>query len=379
MKIYLLCAIGLTLSACSSLPTAGPTTRDVLAQSEANGQMRFSVVDVNDRVISILNARPQETFHSRFENFGAPPQPTISVGDTVAVTIWEAGGGLFNSSTTGDHGNDGKAIPPQVVQADGAITIPFAGRIKVVGRTAAGVEEDIRRRLDGKAVDPQVIASVVKSTYYSASVSGEVVNGSRVPLSPQGDRILDVIAAAGGARVPIYETFVTLTRAGVTASIPLKTMIDTPAEDILVWPGDVLTLTRRQRAFDAFGATGKNAEISFDLENLSVAQALAKASGLLDERADPAGVFLLRMEPSSLIRQFPNVTPPTAADGDVPVVYHFDFSDATAYFFAQRFVVANNDIVYVANAQSNSIQKFFQLLSTLTGPIITGFIVKNSL
>ena len=40
-------------------------------------------------------------------------------------------------------------------------------------------------------------------------MTGEVANGARVPLSLDGDRIMDVIAAAGGYRSPVHETFVT--------------------------------------------------------------------------------------------------------------------------------------------------------------------------
>ena len=36
------------------------------------------------------------------------------------------------------------------------------------------------------------------------------------------------------------------------------------------------------------------------------------------------------------------------------------------------------DVIYVANADLNELQKFFTLLNTLTGPVITGFVVKST-
>jgi polysaccharide export outer membrane protein len=53
-------------------------------------------------------------------------------------------------------------------------------------------------------------------------------------------------------------------------------------------------------------------------------------------------------------------------------------SDAKSYFLAQRFAMHDKDIIYVANADFNELQKFFTLLNTLTGPIITGIVVKSS-
>ena len=63
--------------------------------------------------------------------------------------------------------------------------------------------------------------TIGKNVTYAATVSGEVVNGARVPLSVNGDRVLDLIALAGGAKAPVYNTFVRLSRNGVTVTIPM--------------------------------------------------------------------------------------------------------------------------------------------------------------
>lgn len=73
-------------------------------------------------------------------------------------------------------------IPEQVVARDGAISVPFADRISVAGRSPLEVQHAIEQRLAEKAIEPQVIVIVTKSVSNSATVSGEVVSGSRVPL-----------------------------------------------------------------------------------------------------------------------------------------------------------------------------------------------------
>jgi polysaccharide biosynthesis/export protein len=381
LATILACLPGAALGGCSTLPTAGPTTGQVVDQAVKDDQPRFDVVDVDGNVVSTLLAQPAESFRTRFQRYGKPPDPKIGIGDSITVTIWEAaGGGLFGAGiTTGvSPGSRSVTIPDQVVARDGAITVPFADRIPVAGKSPLEVQHAIEQRLADKAIEPQAIVNITKSITNSVTVSGEVVTGARVPLSVNGDRLLDVIALAGGAKAPVYDTFVRLSRQGVTATIPMEKLVSEPAENIYVWPGDVLTLVQVPQTFSVFGATGQNMQVSFGAKEITLAQALAKAGGLLDLRADPAGVFLFRFEPPDVVGALKASPLPIGPGGSSPIVYRLDLSDANSYFFAQRFPVEDKDVIYVANARLNELQKFFTLLNTITGPVITGIVVKGS-
>ena len=372
---------GATLGGCSTLPTAGPTTGQVVDQAVKDDQARFDVVDVDNNVVLALLAQPAESFQSRFRQYGKPPEPKIGIGDAITATIWEgAGGGLFGGGiTTGvSPGSRSVTIPDQVVARDGAISVPFADRIHVAGQSSLEVQRTIEQRLAEKAIEPQVLVNITRSITNTATVSGEVVAGARVPLSINGDRLLDLIALAGGAKSPVYETFVRLSRNGVTATIPMEQLVSEPAENIYAWPGDVLTLVRIPQTFSVFGATGQNMQVTFGAEKITLAEALAKAGGLQDLRADPAGVFLFRFEPPAVVGALKASALATGPGGSSPVVYRLDLSDANSYFFAQRFPVEDKDVIYVANARLNELQKFFTLLNTITGPVITGIVVKGS-
>lgn len=372
---------GFLVAACSSLPTAGPTASDVKHQEIRDTDVRFDLVDIDDNVVTALLAVPHESFQARFKKYGKPPQPRIGVGDAIVVSIWEAaGGGLFGPSAT-EHVSAGSrniTIPEQLVGQDGGISIPFAGRVPAAGRLPVEVQREIERRLQEKAIEPQVILTVTRSVTNSVTVAGEVVQGARVPLSLKGDRLLDLIAATGGAKAPVYETFVRLSRDGITATIPMESLVSTPAENIYAYPGDVLTLVRLPQSFTVFGATGLNTQVNFTAERMTLVEALAKAGGLQDMRSDPAGVFLFRFEPPPIVKTLGRPQLGTGPEGSSPMVYRLDLSDAKSYFLAQRFPIHDKDIIYVANADLNELQKFFTLLNTLTGPIITGIVVKNA-
>jgi polysaccharide export outer membrane protein len=372
---------GVIVAGCSALPTAGPTASDVKSQEVKDNLARFDLVDIDDNVVAALLALPAESFHVRFKKYGRPPQPKIGIGDSLVISIWEAaGGGLFGTSPT-DHvsaGSRSVTIPEQVVGRDGGISVPFADRVPAAGRLPVEVQKAIEQRLAEKAIEPQVIVTITKSLSNSVTVAGEVVSGTRVPLSLKGDRLLDLIAAAGGARSPVYETFVRLSRDGITATIPMEALVSDPAENIYAYPGDVLTLVRLPQSFTAFGATGVNTQVNFTAERMTLVEALAKAGGLQDLRSDPGGVFLFRFEPPGIVNALGRPQLHTGPDGSSPVVYRLDLSDAKSYFLAQRFAMHDKDIIYVANADLNELQKFFTLLNTLTGPVITGIVVKNA-
>ncbi|MGE3782981.1 MAG: polysaccharide biosynthesis/export family protein, partial [Alphaproteobacteria bacterium] len=168
----------------------------------------------------------------------------------------------------------GTSIPSQPVGPDGTITIPYAGRVVAAGRTATELGRRIEALLGPIAIDPQALVVVQRGAGSSVSVAGDAIQGGRVPLSSGGSRLLDVIAAAGGVATPAAETFVRLSRDGVTASVPLAVLIAHPDQNIPARPGDVLIVSRVPQTLTVFGAAGKNDLITFDAERLSLAEAL---------------------------------------------------------------------------------------------------------
>jgi polysaccharide export outer membrane protein len=274
-------------------------------------------------------------------------------------------------------GRPGTRIPLQEVGSDGAITIPYAGRIPVIDRTPQQVERLIDQRLAGKAVDPQALVAVLRSPANSVTVSGESIGGKRVPLNAD-ERLLDVIAAAGGTKAPVHETFVELSRDGVTATVPLARLVDRPADNLYARPGDVLTLVQRPRSFSVFGATGKNAAVTFTHDRLSLSEALAQSGGLLDEKADPRAVFLFRYEPDAVVQALGQPLATQTPKGVSPVAYRFDLKDPKSYLWAKEFPVQDKDIVFVANAEIQPVYRFFTALQNVAGPVVTGFLACQS-
>jgi polysaccharide biosynthesis/export protein len=350
---------------------------DVIASATTEAR-RYEIFEVSPQAIAAVQQRRAVSFAARFGERSV--EPTIGIGDTVAVTLWEAPGGILfasndPSAVPQQNGSRMATVPDQVVGRDGAITVPFAGRIKVANKTTRDVELAVRRGLKDKATDVQVVVSLRGSISNSVTVIGEVMNASRLPLSVGGDRILDVIAAAGGLRVPINETYVELTRGDTQVRMPLLQITNDPVENIYLRPRDVLALVRAPRKFLVYGATGANAEIPFDADGLTLADALAKAGGLNDNRSDPAGVFVFRYEVSDVVRALRPDMPLAASVRAVPVIYRLDLSDPNGFFMAQQFPVVNRDVIYVSNAPFTDVQKVMTVASNVANYAAQGVVI----
>lgn len=360
------------VSACDGLPGSGPSNSDITAAArpDRNGGTRFALVDVDPAVVSAMDRWVAASLQGSFGQRQPFSTQAIGVGDYVQVVVWEASaGGLFSAPVNDRVGAGSRSaiIPEQVVGPDGAITVPFAGRVRVAGRTPQHVEQAVVDALGGKAIEPQVLVTVTKNVANTVTVIGEVTNGARVPLTTRGDRILDVIATAGGIKAAAHETFVTLVRDGRSVRIPMQAILNNPAENVFVRPGDVVSVARDPQTFTAAGATGANAVIPFDAIGISLDQAIARAGGINDNRADPAGVFVIRYEQPQDYDQLALRRPDAATQGQVPVIYRVNMRDPNGFFLARRFPVRNKDIVFISNASSMELQKVMTVLLPFLG------------
>jgi len=126
----------------------------------------------------------------------------------------------------------------------------------------------------------------------------------------------------------------------------------------------VITALHQPLSFTSLGATGKNEEIFFETQGITLAQALARVGGLQDTRSDAKGVFIFRFEEPLVLgsaAENPQLTP----DGKVPVIYRVDLKDPRTFFVAQGFPIRNKDVMYVSNAPAAELQKFLNILTSV--------------
>ena len=355
---------------CDLLPSDGPNTNAMLAHASVNLKanpnapvMRFAIVGIDSRIAQAAEQYYQPTTPSvpgvfqRSGSFG-----NAGVGDVLRVTIWEAGEGFF--------GKGGKGTDMTVrVDVDGTISLPYAGRFRVAGRRLSQIEATIVSKLEGQVVQPQATVIIADNISNSASVQGEVNKPGPVPVARTNQRILDLIAMAGGAKHQPYETAVRLTRGKSTMNVSLQEVIDQPEPfNLSVAAGDALLLSRSQQKFLALGAVAQPGEQVFRKATLNLSDGLGQMLGLDPQRSDAKGVYLFRREPVELALRYGIQT--LAEDRDtVPIVYQLDLKDPKSFFVMGRFPMRPNDIVFVSVAPLAEAARFFQILSGATSTV----------
>jgi polysaccharide export outer membrane protein len=121
-------------------------------------------------------------------------------------------------------------------------------------------------------------------------------------------------------------------------------------------------VNRERRTYLAFGASGLNGRIDFEDSNLTLGEALAKAGGLLDNRADPSQVFLYREVDRDMLTSA-GVDVSKLVGDRIPTVFHANMRDPTIFFAAQKFRMQDKDVIYVSNASTVELAKFLSLVN----------------
>lgn len=368
---------------CALMPASGPASWDVWAGQHDPKSVPYVFVRITSKVASIL-AKAAPRLVAEFRDRSRPKDIRFGIGDVVSITIFEASsGGLFIPAEAGVRPGNFVSIPSQAVDVNGNISIPYGGEIRARGRTQVELQQAIVDSIKDRAIEPQVIVSVVDQRTSLISVLGDVGRPSRIPAMLTPERILDAITRAGGPAGPGQDEWVMLERDGRRALSPFGALLYEPVNNILVHPNDTIYLYREPQTFLTFGALGNQQQIPFGIWRLSLAEAVAKAGGLADGAADPASVFLYRGETREVAEAM-GIDCSRFQGPIIPVIYNINFRDPAGYFLATTFEMRNKDVIYVSNSVSVEATKFMSYLRTINATVndpistaINGYTLKN--
>ena len=368
VRVMSVAILALGLGGCTYFPSSGPTTKEIIKPTKVAGY--YEIVNVEGTVIDAMRHWHSESLMHSFGAGRTSPENTVNIGDVVQISIWEAsGGGLFSARSVSDSSSGSETLPAQTVGRDGRVKVPYVGDISVVGKRPSRIATQIEEALKGKAIEPQVLVTLPQQASASVVVVGDLTGAGRVDLNVKGDRLLEVIAQAGGIKGSTNETFVRVTRGSRSTTMQLTAILAKPEENIYMRPGDTVYVHRQPQTFTALGAIKNAGELPIDRDNFTVAEALGGSGGLTDARADPSGVFIFRFEQASVIRAIKPASPLLSGEKPVPVVYRLNLKDPAGYFIARAFPVRVGDVVYVANAPGVEFNKFLRTVQTISSVV----------
>ena len=373
----------LVAGGCALMPASGPASWDVWAGQHDPKSIPYVFVRITPKVASVLGKAAPRLI-AEFPDRSRPKDIRFGIGDIVSVTIFEASsGGLFIPAEAGVRPGNFISIPPQAVDVNGNVSIPYGGAIRAKGRTQVELQQAIVDSIKDRAIEPQVIVSLSDQRTSLISLLGDVSRPSRIPALLTPERILDAITRAGGPAGPGQDEWVMLERGGRRALSPFGALLYEPANNILVHPDDTIYLYREPQTFLTFGVLGTQQQIPFGVWRLTLAEAVAKAGGLADSAADPASVFLYRGETRDVAEAM-GIDCSSFQGPIIPVIYNINFRDPASYFLATTFEMRNKDVIYVSTSVSTEASKFMTYIrlinATANDPIstaINAYTLKN--
>lgn len=363
-RLALAAAVTAALGGCQSVgPSRGAVERTVSSQAIPG----LRVIPLTQEVArEEALAGPHDSF-ARDLGGAEPAALRVGVGDTLEVTIWEASPPALFGSPNLDPGISGvpegsrpNTLPGFVVGSGGTISIPFAGQVPAAGRTTHEIEQEIVRRLHGRAHLPQAVVRIAHNVATTATVLGDVKQPGQVALTPHGERVLDALSQAGGTSQPLDKMTVQVTRGDIVRTMAAQDILTDPRNNVVLQTGDVVTATYQPYSFTVLGAAGKNAEIPFEATGITLSQALGRVGGIASGQADPRGVFVFRWQ-----------RPAAVGAPGVPVIYQVDMKQPETYLAAQKFEMHDGDVLYVSNSPTTDLQRFVNIVASSILPFST--------
>jgi polysaccharide export outer membrane protein len=333
------------------------------AQGSSTEALPFDVIDLTPT--SVVAFRPTNVDRpSTTSALSAGGRISVAPGDVLKIRIFEP----YEGSIFPTIQRPGADLGVQRVTDDGTITVPYVGKIPVVGLDLSQIEQRIVDRLKGKAQDPQVIAEFVADRTHTVMVSGDVKNPGRVSILDGVRSVVDAINRSGGPfnslNAAASQMEVVVRRQGeVILTAQYADLL--AGADIPIQKNDEIVVRPNSKVFTVLGAVTKAGNVDLTKANLTLLEALGQVGGLFDERANKTGVFVFRLGD---IQNNP---------GARARVFRLDLGQPVSIFVAQQFGMQTRDVVYVTNAPLyeynkvlTAIYKTFSIVGIAKGSVI---------
>lgn len=367
-------AIVAILGGCSTLPRDGPSGASINAGATTpQGLGSYALVPLTYEATERMKAVPPQFFGTLVAASSEQPADVIGIGDTLAISIYDPSGSLFGGALgSGSSANrslstlsgGSQALPGVTVDRSGSVAVPFAGQVRVQGLTAPQAAAAVRRALVGKVANPQVLVGIADNASNTVNVFGDVRRPGRAPLGVNSDRILDVIAAAGGSARETDDLTISVQRGGQTYTAPMTAVTTEFGENVRLQRGDVINVQYKPRRFSTFGALNAVTQVDMPAGVMTLTGAMSKVGGLNTNTANARRVMVFRFERPE-VAQALGINQPATPRG-VPVVYELNFNEAANVFAATNMQIMPEDVIYVPLAGTAEARKFFEFVQTVT-------------
>lgn len=130
--------------------------------------------------------------------------------------------------------------------AEGTINYPYIGRVTVIGKTCAQLEEEIAQGLrQGYLADPHVSCSILEYNSKRIYIFGQVKNPGAYPYR-SSITVIEAIALAGGFAERADENRTNLSRSvngvDLQVRVPVQEIVESRQKNLRLLPGDIISV-----------------------------------------------------------------------------------------------------------------------------------------
>lgn len=303
--------------------------------------------------VSAVNAagRKLDPAQSWPASAGSVEPAMIRPGDRIMVTIWDS---EPNSLITTAQQRSA-ALQTGEVDAEGAIYLPYIGRLDLSGLKAIAALERVQDAFRTRVPTAEVQLAVQPGSRNSVQLVQGVQRPGLYPAAEGASNVLAALALAGGINPALRNPVVRLIRDGRSFDIRAEALFEGRATDLALRGGDKLLVTEDPRSFTVLGATSVEKVVAFDREAITALEALAMASGLADHSANPKSILVLRTSPSG--------AHPHPEDR----IYAIDMTTPDGLFAARSFLVRDGDTLLATEAPLSATRTVLQLVGSMVG------------
>jgi polysaccharide export outer membrane protein len=280
---------------------------------------------------------------------------SIQGGDILAITVWdhpELTSASTSSTAQMTSVSDMAAAtesPSQgfVVDQDGSLQFPFAGRLKVSGMTEAQAQKALAAKLAYYIKSPVVTLRVQSYRSKRIYVDGEVKTPGVLPITDVPMSLMEALNRAGGLLPTADQSQITISRSGKNYLINLPHLVQKGINpgNVMLASGDVVRVRSRDESqIFVSGEVLRPTALAMHNGSLTLNEALGEAGGINPETGG-RHIYVIRN-----------------AGDEEPVVYHLDTKSPDRISLAEQFELQPKDLVYVDAAPLASWHRTISLL-----------------
>jgi polysaccharide export outer membrane protein len=356
----LLSVLSVIISGCAIAP--GMQTYDMREQSKvalpsAEGDEKppehVTVKTINaDLILALVEQQRQATLGRQSDTHNQTLidnyEYRLGPADIISVTVWD------HPELTIPAGSERSAVQAgNMVANDGTIYFPYAGVVKVEGKTLIEARNLLTSKLSKYIEDVKLDVRIAAFNHKRVYVVGEIKEPSVRNITDIPPTMLEMINRSGGFTGEADRRNITLTRSGKTYRVDLLALYENgdSNQNILLEPGDVVNVWDRElnKVF-VLGEVNVPGSYMMNKHRKSLAEALGDAGGVNEGTSNPGQIFVVR------------------GTGEQPEIFHLDARTPDALLLADRFPLQPRDVVYVDAAD---IARWNRVISNVSDTIFT--------